>query len=67
LPITLPITIGNWYYSKIRVISNVVDSITKPPKTSYNYFLQWHTKNTNVFITQNTAFLVIQNAAFKSY
>jgi hypothetical protein len=30
--ITLPITIGNWHYSKIRVIGNVVDSITEPRK-----------------------------------
>ena len=28
--ITLPITIGNWRYSRIRVIGNVVDSITEP-------------------------------------
>ena len=30
--ITLPITIGYWHYSRIRVIGNVVDSITEPRK-----------------------------------
>ena len=25
----MPITIGNWHYSRIRVIGNVVDSITE--------------------------------------
>jgi len=30
--ITLPITIGNWHYSRIRVIGNVVDLITEPRK-----------------------------------
>ena len=28
--ITLPITSGNWHYSRIWVIGNVVDSITEP-------------------------------------
>jgi len=37
--ITLPIKIGNWHYSSIRVIGNVVDSITEPRKNNYNYFL----------------------------
>jgi hypothetical protein len=37
--ITLPITIGNWHYSRIRVIGNVVDSITQPPKNNKKYFL----------------------------
>jgi len=33
--ITLPITIGNWHCSRIRVIGNVVDSTTEPrQKTS---------------------------------
>ena len=31
--ITLPITIGNWQNSGIRVIGNAVDSITEPRKT----------------------------------
>jgi len=26
----MPITIGKWHYSRIRVIGNVVDSITEP-------------------------------------
>jgi len=30
--ITLPITFGSCYYSRIRVIGNVVDSITEPRK-----------------------------------
>ena len=30
--ITLPITTGNWNYSRIRVMSNVVDSITESRK-----------------------------------
>jgi len=30
--ITLPITIGNWHYSRRRVTGDVVDSITEPPK-----------------------------------
>ena len=30
--ITLPITSGNWHYSRSRVIGNVVDSITETPK-----------------------------------
>ncbi len=38
--ITLPISIGDWHYSRIRVIGNVVDSITEPRKkitiTFYN-------------------------------
>ena len=38
--ITLPIAIGNWHYSRSRVIGNVVDSITEPRKnitiTFYN-------------------------------
>ena len=37
--ITLAITIGNWHYSSIRVIGNVVDSITEPRKNNYNNFL----------------------------
>jgi hypothetical protein len=37
--ITLVITIGNWHYSRIRVIGNVVDSITEPRKNNYFYFL----------------------------
>jgi len=37
--ITLPIKIGNWHYSSIRVIGNVVDLITEPRKDNYNYFL----------------------------
>jgi hypothetical protein len=37
---TLPITTGNWHYSIIRAIGNVVDSITKPRKNNYNYFLE---------------------------
>ena len=36
--ITLPITIGNWHYSRIRVIGNVVDSIVEPRKNNQNYF-----------------------------
>ena len=40
--IKLSITIGNWDYSRIQVIGNVVDSITEPRKktitiTFYNY------------------------------
>jgi len=30
--ITLPITFGNWHYSRIREIGNVVDSIGEPQK-----------------------------------
>ncbi len=30
--ITLPITIGNWYYWRIRVIGNEVDSISEHRK-----------------------------------
>jgi len=30
--ITLPITIGNWHYSRSGVIGNVVDSITESKK-----------------------------------
>jgi hypothetical protein len=37
--ITLPIAIGNWHYSRSRVIGNVVDSITEPRKNNCNYFL----------------------------
>ncbi len=57
--ITLPITIGNWHYSRIRVIGNVVDSIAEPLKkitvTFYNH------------IKKNPNLLVMQNATFKSY
>ncbi len=37
--ITLPITIGEWHYSRIRVIGNVVDSITEPRKN--NWLSSW--------------------------
>ena len=30
--ITLPITVGNWYYLRIRVIGDVVESIKEPRK-----------------------------------
>jgi hypothetical protein len=30
--ITLPIAIGSWHYSRIRVICNVIDSITESRK-----------------------------------
>ena len=33
---TLPITIGDWHYSRIRVIGNVVDLTTEPRKNKYN-------------------------------
>jgi hypothetical protein len=36
---TLPITIGYWQNSGIRVIGNAVDSITEPRKNICNYFL----------------------------
>jgi hypothetical protein len=36
--ITLPITIGNWHYSRSGVIGSVVDLITEPRKNTYNYF-----------------------------
>jgi len=32
--ITLPITIGDWHYSRIRVIGNEVDLITESRKTN---------------------------------
>ena len=31
--ITLPATIGDWHYSRIRVIGNLVDSMTEPRTT----------------------------------
>ena len=31
--ISLPITIGNWHYSRIRVVGSVVDSVTESRKT----------------------------------
>ena len=34
--IRLPITIGKWHYSRIRVIGNVVDSIAGARKTNCN-------------------------------
>ncbi len=39
--ITLTITIGNWHYSRFRVIGNVVDSITelrKKAKSIWSFF-----------------------------
>jgi len=39
ITITLPIRIGNWYYSRIRVIGNVVDSINERRKNDHNHFL----------------------------
>ena len=62
--IRLPITIGKWHYSRIRVIGNVVDLITEPRKKNTLQLL--FIKNKNVFITQNTILLVTQNTASKS-
>ena len=40
--ITLTNKFGNWHYSRIRVIGNVVDSITEPRKNKYNYFYNFY-------------------------
>jgi hypothetical protein len=32
----LPITVGNWRYPRIKVIGDVVDSITEPRKNNYS-------------------------------
>jgi len=53
--ITLPITIGSWLYSRIRVTGNVVDSITEPRKKQKQLLFIMTYKNTNLFTTQNTA------------
>ena len=58
--ITLPITFGNCHYSRIRVIGNVVDSITEPRKKKLQLLFIMTYKNTNLFITQTTILLVIQ-------
>ncbi len=34
---TLPISIGDWHYSRIRVIGNAVDSITEPRKKQLKF------------------------------
>ena len=59
---TLPITIGNWHYSRIRGIGNVVDSVTEPRKNNYFYFLYWHIKNTILYrVISNTEYNLISN------
>jgi len=57
----------HWYYSRIRLIGSVVDSITELRKKQLQLLFIMTYKNTNIFITQNIILLVIQNTAFKSY
>ena len=62
----MQLPISDWHCSRIRVIGNVVDSVTEPRKNNYKYFLKWNTKNKNLFIILNGVLLVIQTAAFKA-
>jgi hypothetical protein len=52
--ITLPITIGNWHYSRSRVTGNVVDSVTEPPKKQFQF----------LFIMTNKKYKFIHNTKY---
>jgi hypothetical protein len=52
---TLAIIIGDWHYSRIGVIGNVVDSIAEPRKKRLQLFIMTY-KNTNLFMKQITVF-----------
>ena len=50
--VTLLITVGNWHYSRIRVIGNVVDSITEPRKNNLQFIFIMKYKKYNFISTR---------------